>query len=256
MFEEIAAHQRAGRPVAVVTVVRTRGSVPRKAGAKMLVYSDGRFAGTVGGGSMEAQVLDAARALLASGGTSRFLTFSFRDPSAGDVGVCGGEMEVFVEAVRPVPQVVVIGGGHVGQAVVALARFLGLSVVVSDDRPEFCSPEAVPGADAYVPCSLRELPQHVPLHERSFVLLTTRGTDIDVDGLPVVLESKAAYIGVIGSVRRWATTAAALRERGVPEEQIARVQSPMGIELGAETPEEIALSILAEVVRQIRGAPA
>ena len=253
LFHDLAAIEQAGGSAAVATVVRTRGSVPRRAGARMLILPDGSCSGTVGGGPMEAQVIAEAVALLGSTGETRYLTYAFLDPSQGDVGVCGGQAEVFVEAVRPRPQVVVIGGGHVGKAVVELASWLDLRVVASDDRPEFCTPEVVPGADEYVPCSLAELPERVALHTRTYVLLTTRGVDIDVAGLPAVLASEAAYIGVIGSQRRWQTTEARLRDSGVDDALIARVTSPMGLELEAETPEEIALSVLAEVVMRLRG---
>jgi xanthine dehydrogenase accessory factor len=144
--------------------------------------------------------------------------------------------------------IVVIGGGHVGKAVVHLAKWLGFRVAVSDDRAEFCNPESVPGADAYYPVPMSELANQFKMTRQTFLVVTSRGSGVDAAGLPPLLESDAAYIGVIGSKRRWLTTVKALKEKGVPEDKIKRVHSPMGIELNAETPEEIAVSIIAEIL--------
>ena len=160
---------------------------------------------------------------------------------------------MFVEALRPNATLVVIGGGHVGKAVAHLASWLEFRVVVTDDRPEFATPEAVPGADEYIPCALSDLPGKMNINRETYLVLTTRGNSIDIEGLPGLLETPAAYIGVIGSRRRWETTAKELKEKGVSKEKIARITSPIGLELKAETPEEIAVSILAEIVMQHRG---
>jgi xanthine dehydrogenase accessory factor len=174
------------------------------------------------------------------------------DPARGDVGVCGGQVEVFVEPILPDPVLVIIGGGHVGKAVAHLAHWLGFRVAVSDDRPEFCTKEANPDADEFYNCTISELPLHLKITSQTFIVLTTRGTNIDVPGLPVLLESQAGYIGVIGSRRRWSETIKGLNEIGIPDEQLKRVYSPIGLGIGAETPEEIAVSILAEIL-MVRG---
>ncbi|GMR09784.1 MAG: XdhC/CoxI family protein [Anaerolineae bacterium] len=238
--------------MAVATVVHTTGSVPRHEGTRMLIHPDGMIEGTVGGGQLEGRVIEAALAALEDG-VPKNLHYEFRDIEQGDAGVCGGEMEVFVEAVRPSPTVVVIGGGHVGSSVAHLAHWLGFRVIVSDDRPEFATPEAVPGADEYIQAPLAELPDRITITPETYLMLTTRGVPIDVDGLPPLLDSEAGYIGVIGSKRRWDTCAQHLAERGVSQEKIARVVSPMGLELNAETPEEIAISMLAEIIMLRRG---
>ncbi|GAB4396076.1 MAG: XdhC/CoxI family protein [Anaerolineales bacterium] len=252
MYQQILAAQQNSQAVAVCTVIRTHGSTPRRAGTKMLVYADGSFAGTIGGGEMEARVLAAAQQALMDGQT-RILAYNFTDPTRGDPGVCGGQMEVFVEPILPEATVVVIGAGHVGKAVIHLAKWLGLRVIVSDDRAEFCTPEAAPGADLYLPVPLAELPQHLNIHRQTYLVLTTRGSSVDVAGLPALLNTPAAYIGIIGSRRRWETTRKALLESGIPEDALSRVHSPMGIEIHAETPEEIAVSILAQIIALYRG---
>ena len=247
IYQALAEVEKNHQSAALCTVVKSIGSTPRHVGSKMLVYPDGKFIGTVGGGDLEHRVLDEAWIAMTDG-ESRLLTYRMSDPSRGDVGVCGGTVEVFVEPVLPPAMIVVIGAGHVGKAVVHLAKWLGFRVAVSDDRPEFCTPEAVPGADAYFPVDMGELPKHLTINRRTYIVITSRGANVDVVGLPGLLESNPAYIGVIGSRRRWLTTAKGLKEKGVPEEKIASVHSPMGLELNAETPEEIAVSIMAEVL--------
>jgi xanthine dehydrogenase accessory factor len=213
----------------------------------MLVFPDGKFIGTVGGGDLEHRVMDEAWMAM-SDGQPRILTYSMVDPSRGDPGVCGGTVEVFVEPILPPAMIVVIGAGHVGKAVVHLAKWLGFRVAVSDDRAEFCTPESTPGADAYYPVEMGKLPEHLKINNRTYIVVTSRGSGVDSLGLPGILESNAAYIGVIGSKRRWLTTVKALKEKGVPEDRIHQVHSPMGLELNAETPEEIAVSIMAEIL--------
>lgn len=247
IYQALSEIQQNHESAALCTVVKSEGSTPRHVGSKMLVYPDGKFIGTVGGGDLEHRVLDEAWMSL-SDGEARLLSYRMSDPSRGDPGVCGGNVEVFVEPVLPPAMIVVIGAGHVGKAVVHLAKWLGFRVAVNDDRAEFCNPESVPGADAYYPVEMGKLPEHLKINRRTYLIITSRGSSVDVLGLPSLLESDAAYIGVIGSRRRWLTTVKALKAKGVSEERIERVHSPMGLELNAETPEEIAVSIMAEVL--------
>ena len=251
IYQALAELEKNNGSAALCTVVKSEGSTPRHVGSKMLVYADGTFIGTVGGGDMEHRVLDEAWMAL-SDGQPRTLKYSMVDPSRGDPGVCGGTVEVFVEPILPAPMIVVIGGGHVGKAVVHLAKWLGFRVAVNDDREEFCTPEAVPGADAYYPVPMQELPKQLSVTRQTYLVVTSRGSSVDAVGLPELFETPAAYIGVIGSKRRWLTTVKALKAKGVTEEQIAKVHSPMGLELNAETPEEIAVSIMAEIL-MLRG---
>ena len=247
IYQALSEVEKNNETAALCTVVKSIGSTPRHVGSKMLVYPDGKFIGTVGGGDLEHRVLDEAWIAMGDGET-RLLSYTMADPSRGDPGVCGGTVEVFVEPILPPAMVVVIGAGHVGKAVVHLAKWLGFRVAVSDDRPEFCNPEAVPGADAYYPVEMGKLSEQLKINKRTYIVITSRGASVDVQGLPGLLEADPAYIGVIGSRRRWLTTVKGLRQKGVREEKIASVHSPMGLELNAETPEEIAVSILAEIL--------
>ena len=236
----------AGRPVALCTVVNTRGSVPRHAGSKMLVFRDGRTEGTVGGGEIENLVIEEARQALKDGQT-RFLNYDMIDIET-DPGVCGGTVTLFVEPYRRDPTVVVVGAGHVGQAVAHLAGWLGFRVVVSDDREELCKPEVAPGGDEYLPIPMQALPDAMEIDSQTYLVLVTRGVDVDAAGLPALLKTEAAYIGLIGSKRRWQHTREKLAEEGLPEEAIGRIKTPIGLDIHAETPEEIAVSILGEII--------
>jgi xanthine dehydrogenase accessory factor len=251
IYQALADLETKNESAALCTVVRSQGSTPRHSTSKMLVYADGSFIGTVGGGELENRVFQEAMEALIDG-HPRLLEYTMADPARGDPGVCGGTVEVFVEPILPAPTLVVIGGGHVGRAVAHLAKWLNFRVAVTDDRPEFLTPEANPDADIFYECKLEDLPQHLKINNRTYLVLTTRGVVVDAPGLPPLLESDAAYIGVIGSKRRWKWTVDKLKEMGVSEEKIARVHSPIGLELQAETPEEIAVSIMAEIL-MLRG---
>ncbi len=252
IYQSLATLEASGHPAVLCTIIASQGSTPRHEGSKMLVYPDGHTEGSVGGGELEGRVVAAAREAL-NDGQPRTLEFSMVEPGRGDPGVCGGTVTIFIDPLLSPATIVVIGAGHVGRAVVHLAKWLGFRVVVSDDRPEFCTPDATPGADVYLVCSMADLPAQFPITPASYLILTTRNVMVDVPGLPVLLETPAAYIGIIGSRRRWLTTREKLLEAGIPEEKLQRIVSPMGLELKAETPEEIAVSILAEIVMLRRG---
>jgi len=247
IYQAIAEVESNNHTAALCTVVKSEGSTPRHVGSKMLVYPDGKFIGTVGGGELESRVIKVALETMKTG-EGQTLSYSMVDPTRGDPGVCGGTVEVFVEPILPTAMIVVIGGGHVGKAVVHLAKWMGFRVGVSDDRAEFCNPESVPNADAYFPIPMADLANQLKVTNQTYLVITSRGSAIDAKGLPSLLESQAAYIGVIGSKRRWLTTVKVLRDNGIADELIAKVHSPIGLELNAETPEEIAVSIMAEIL--------
>jgi len=220
----------------------------------MLVGADGAIlAGTIGGGAMEGRAIDLAREAIAAGET-RTGSFRLSDPEQGDAGVCGGTVDVFIEPMSSPPTVLVVGAGHVGRALVKLATFSGFRVILSDDRVELCVPAIAPGADAYLPGPLLDQLEKLTLSPRLYVALVTRGYAIDVEALPVLLRAPVAYVGVIGSRRRWLTAVKALREAGLSSADLARVRAPIGLEIKAETPEEIAVSIMADIIATRRGA--
>ncbi len=247
LADAIEAH----RPVVLATIVSTRRSVPRHAGTKMLVYGDGELAGTVGGGEMESRVIDEAREALRDG-RPRLARFNLVDPGRGDPGVCGGEVEIYLEPSLPPPTLLVAGCGHVGRAVVELANWLGYTTVATDDREEQVTAEALPLADVRLPGSIgNALAAHEVTPDTS-VVLVSRSVDYDASALPLLLATPARYIGVMGSARRWAATRKQLIDHGVAEAQLDKVHAPIGYDIGAETVEEIAVSIMAEVIAAAR----
>ncbi|HAY83777.1 MAG TPA: xanthine dehydrogenase [Chloroflexi bacterium] len=231
---------------ALCVIVQASGSTPRGTGSKMLVFPDGRTLDTIGGGELEHRVVQAAHEAMADG-EPKLVSYKMTDPKRGDPGVCGGQLEVYVEPILPQPTVIVIGAGHVGREVARLANWLGFAVVVSDDRAEFLTDDlAALGQIHHGP--MQDLVSQFKLHSQTYLILTTRNVELDVKGLPALLDSAAAFIGVIGSRRRWQTTTKQLIEQGIEPERLSRVHSPVGLELKAETPEEIAVSILAQII--------
>jgi xanthine dehydrogenase accessory factor len=246
IYRAIVEAQDKGVSVALATVIRTQGSMPRHVGSKMIVWPDGQLVGTVGGGAMEAKVIaEAQRAIL--DGEPKIVSYTLNDLKQGDPGICGGTAEIFIEPLLHLPTLVVIGCGHVGKALAELGKWMGFRVIVSDDRAEYCNPQHIPNMDGYVVTPPSQLATHLDLNSRLYIAAVTRGLPVDLDLFPPLLNANVAYLGLIGSRRRWALTVKALEERGFTREQVARVRSPIGLELNAETPQEIAVSIMAEI---------
>ncbi|HJL91150.1 MAG: XdhC/CoxI family protein [Acidimicrobiales bacterium] len=236
-----------GKTVVLATVVETSRSVPRHSGAKMLILSDSHQVGTIGGGEMEARVIKEACACM-DDGTSLLLNYELVDPVAGDPGVCGGTVTIHLETYMPNSKILIIGCGHVGRAVAELASWLGFHVVATDDREEIA--ESVTEADLVLTGSIEETLKQVNLTDRDHVVAVTRNAELDIQNLPHLLSTEAKSIGVMGSSRRWETTRSSLESAGVSEEDLSRITSPIGLDLNAETPQEIALSILSQIIEQ------
>ncbi len=250
ILAELLACVERREPVVLATVIGSKNSVPRRPGSKMLVFADGSTSGTVGGGEMEGRVvaesletMDAAR--------PRRINCSLLDPGTGDPGVCGGEVELYLEPHMPQSTIFVVGAGHVGQAVTELAIWLQYRVVVWDDRVELV--DEISGADEVLTGSIAEAVGASPIDEHTRIIMVTRNVALDLEVLPVLLATPAPYIGLMGSKRRWDTTATKLREAGIDAADLERVHAPIGLEIAAETPSEIAVSILAEVIGNERG---
>ncbi len=247
ILAELSDAVASGRGVALATIVATEGSVPRHAGTKMVVRADGSMVGTIGGGKVEDAIRQDALETLRSGrpGIRRY---PLRDPECGDPGVCGGTMTVFLEPYGMPRTVFVVGAGHVGRAVVDLAHWLGYRTVVVDERPEMLSEASIPHADVRFLGTVADALAAHPVTAQTSVILVTRSQDLDAQILPLLLETPAGYIGVMGSRRRWETTRRAMEASGLPDTGLDRVHHPIGLDIGAETVEEIAVSIMAEVI--------
>jgi xanthine dehydrogenase accessory factor len=250
-FEELVLRRRAGERTVLATVVRVQGSTPREVGARMLLLGDGEIRGTVGGGAREADVIVAARELLAKGG-SRLLAIDFDEGlRGGDGPVCGGTMEVFMECIDPARRVVIAGAGHVGYALHRVLALLDFRSVVVDPRREWASGERFPGA-TLVHEPFPDGVASAGVTAADAVVLVTPGHQHDRESLRCALATPAGYIGMIGSRTKVATVFKALRDEGFGEEQIARVHAPIGLAIGAQTPAEIAIAIAAEIVAVFR----
>ena len=251
ILRELHAAVEADRPVVLATIVATRRSVPRHAGTKMLIYADGAAVGTVGGGAMEAKVIKEARDAIRRG-RSRLVEYELVNPQEGDPGICGGELTLYLEPYMPPHTVYVIGCGHVGRTVVDLAHWLGYRTIAIDDRPDLVSEEAMPNADVRVAGTVTEALANNPVTDDSSIIVVTRSPEVDVRILPELVDTPARYIGVMGSRTRWRSTREQLVAAGVDESKLDRLHVPIGIDLNAETLEEIAVSILSEVIRENR----
>ncbi len=230
---------------AVLTlVVRSVGSAPGKVGSKMLVMPDGSMEGTVGGGVVEARVIADALNSLEDGRGQRTVHYKLNELGMS----CGGEMSVYLEPMQPPRRVVIYGGGHVAAATAKLLATLGCRLRVIDDRTEWANRERFPEAEEIVNLPFAEAVAKNPPGARDHVLILTRGHEHDQLVLEAVVEKDIAWLGMIGSKKKAAGALQKLQEGGVPREKILKVRCPVGLDIGAVTPEEIAISITAELV--------
>ncbi len=244
LYDEIARMHREAVGGVVATVVSAGGSTPRGAGAKMIVYPDGRTVGTVGGGAIEAETIERARELVSSN-EPVLLSYDLGD----DVGMtCGGRMDIFLEPIAAGPAVLIVGGGHVGQAVAAAAKRAGFRVTVVDDREGVVSEERFPSADRRLVGGTELMHDPIAVDEATFVVVVTRGHRFDQDWVKVLLPCRPRYVGMIGSVEKVRASFEKLEADGVPAAALRTVHAPIGLDIGAETPEEIAVSVVAEMI--------
>jgi len=253
-YEKVAALLRRGSRLAVATLIEASGSTPRKAGARMAVLEDGSIVDSIGGGAFEALVIEDARALLMTGGTA-LKEYSFTESDSPDSTgmVCGGRARVHLQVEIPPERLLIFGAGHVGTALARLASGIGFAATLLDDRTEFLERERFPFQVDLIqtgPDFAGELP---PVDSATYVAIVTRCHRTDLAALRRVARSPATYIGLIGSRRKVRVVMARLRKEGVPSDLLERVHAPIGLAIGACTPEEIAVSIAAEMIQIRRG---
>jgi xanthine dehydrogenase accessory factor len=247
LFEEIVRMRRAGQRGALATIVHTNGSIPSFESSRMLVREDGSTAGTVGGGCVEADVWAAAKEVMQKE-APRKLTFHLNHEASYDNGlICGGTVEVFVEPILPQPVVYLFGGGHVAMAVARAAHAAGFGVGVVDDRESFANLERFPMAQE-IYTSFEDAYEKLRPNSASYLVIVTRGHKEDMRVLGWAVRTPAKYVGMIGSRRKVFSVYKALEGEGYRIEEFERVFAPMGLEIGALSPEEIAISIVAELV--------
>ncbi|HZP17166.1 MAG TPA: XdhC/CoxI family protein [Terriglobales bacterium] len=248
IYEEIVKLRREGRHGAVATIVNVRGSVPSFETAKMLVRDDGSIAGTVGGGCVEAEVWQAARAVMESE-KPRTLTFNLNQNPKYDTGlVCGGTLDIFVEPVLPAASLYIFGAGHVALNLYRTAKNAGFDVTVIDDRGSYANRERFPEAVDVIAENYDLAMERINPRETSYIVIVTRGHRDDMRVLRWAVQTPARYIGMIGSRRKTISIFRELVKEGIPERHFERVHAPVGLDIGAITPEEIAVAITAELI--------
>jgi xanthine dehydrogenase accessory factor len=247
LFEEIVRMRRAGQRGALATIVHTNGSIPSYESSRMLVREDGSSAGTVGGGCVEADVWAAAKEVMQKE-APRKLVFHLNNEATYDNGlICGGTVEIFIEPILPQPIVYLFGGGHVSTAVAKAAQSAGFGVAVIDDREAFANAQRFPMAQE-IYTSFDDAFAKLKPNSSSYLVIVTRGHKEDMRVLAWAVRTPARYVGMIGSKRKVLSVYRALEKEGYRMDEFQRVFAPMGLDIGALSPEEIALSIVAELV--------
>jgi xanthine dehydrogenase accessory factor len=253
IFEEILRMRRAGQRGALATIVHTNGSIPSYESSRMLVRDDGTIAGTIGGGCVEAEVWAAAKDVI-DAEQPRKMIFNLNHQADYDTGlICGGTLEVFVEPILPQPTLYIFGAGHVSAAVSRVAHQAGFAIAVTDDRESFANSERFPMASE-IHTSFEESFRKIHPNSSSYLLIVTRGHKDDMRVLAWAVTTQARYIGMIGSKRKVLSVYKALEKEGFAPEKFENVRAPVGLDIGALSPDEIAVSIVAELIAVRRKA--
>jgi xanthine dehydrogenase accessory factor len=248
IYEEIVALRKAGRRAALATIINVRGSIPSFRTAKMLVRDDGTALGTIGGGCVEAEVWQAAREVMEEE-KPRSVTFDLNnDPSYNTGLVCGGTLEIFIEPVIPPAELFIFGGGHVALSLCKVAHLAGFEVTVVDDRENFANSERFPEASQVIAADFEATIATLHPSASTFVVIVTRGHRDDMRVLAWAVKTPARYVGMIGSKRKVMSIYSELEKEGVERALFTRVHAPIGLDIGAATPEEIAVAIVAEMI--------
>ena len=248
VFAAVAEALARGESVALVTIVETHGSTPQRVGAKMLVFPDGRIVGTIGGGCYENDAFGKAR-LAIEDRRPRLVHYELSDDFAQETGlICGGQMDVYIEPIEPSPELYIIGAGHVGFHLARLAHEVGFRVHIVDDREKFANAERFPTAEAIAVDDIPTWIARANLPSHAYAVIVTRGHTNDLEALRALAPQELRYLGLIGSRAKVARIFDALKTDRMADEHLAKVHAPIGLDIGAVTPQEIAVSILAELI--------
>ena len=254
VYDEIVRLRKLGQKSALATIVQVNGSIPSYESAKLLVREDGSMMGTIGGGCVEAEVWTAAREVIETE-KPRHLTFSLGQDAAYDNGlICGGQLNIFVEPIIPQPRAYIFGGGHVSKSISKVAALAGFATVIVDDREAFANRERFPEAAETYADEYESVFPKLSVTSSSYLIIVTRGHRDDMRVLRWAVNTPARYIAMIGSKRKTISVVRELEKEGIPRELFEKVFAPMGLEIGAESPEEIAISVAAEMIA-VRRAP-
>jgi len=256
LFDELVRLRRVGQKSALATIVQVNGSIPSYESAKLLVREDGSMIGTIGGGCVEAEVWNAAREVIATE-RPRHMKFSLGQDAAYDNGlICGGQLEVFVEAIVPQPKAFIFGAGHISKSLCKVAALAGFSATVIDNREQYANRERFPEAEDVFAEEYEDLFPKLTIRDTSYIIIVTRGHRDDMRVLRWAMGTQARYIAMIGSRRKVIGVMKELEKEGVAKSGLDRIFAPMGFEIGAITPEEIAVSVVAEMIAARRNPEA
>lgn len=248
VYSEIVKLRDEGRRGALATIINVRGSIPSFETAKMLVRDDGSIVGTIGGGCVEAEVWQAAKEVMQTE-KPRTMSFDLNQNPKDDTGlVCGGTLEIFIEPVLPVPQLFLFGAGHVAQNIYRATRLAGFDVTVVDDREAYANRERFPDAKEILAADHDEAAKTMVTTESSFIVIVTRGHKDDMRILRWAVNAPHVYLGMIGSERKFISVQKELEAEGISREKLEHVYSPVGLDIGAITPEEIGIAVVAEMI--------
>jgi xanthine dehydrogenase accessory factor len=254
IYEELLRLRNLGQKCALATIVDVRGSIPSYESAKLLVREDGSMTGTIGGGCVEAEVWNAAREVIETE-KPKHLTFNLGQDAAYDNGlICGGQLDVFVEPVLPVPHAFIFGAGHISKSLSKVANLAGFVTVVVDDRESFANRERFPEAAEVHAGEYEDVFAKLTINENSYLIIVTRGHRDDMRVLKLAIRTTARYIAMIGSKRKVINVIRELEKEGIPRAAFERIYAPMGFNIGAVSPEEIAISVAAEMIAVRRNA--
>lgn len=248
LFDELVRLRKEGQKSALATIVQVNGSIPSYESAKLLVREDGSMLGTIGGGCVEAEVWNAAREVIATE-KPRHMKFSLGQDAAYDNGlICGGQLEVFVEAIVPQPKALVFGAGHISKSLCKAASMAGFAVSVIDNRDTYANRERFPEAEDVFAEEYEDVFPRLRVTDTTYIIIVTRGHRDDMRVLQWAAKTNARYIAMIGSRRKVIGVVEELAKEGFPAEILDRLYAPMGFDIGAISPEEIAISVVAEMI--------
>jgi len=252
IFEKILEMKKKNTPSALAIVIRTEGSVPRKPGAKMVITKDGNIFGTLGGGDLENKIIKEAMKAI-EGGKPKICSFTLDIEKGGLDMMCGGTVEVYIEPLLPPEKLIIFGAGHITRSLAPMMNKIGFHVIVVDDTPDFLQKEYFPDIEDIHLEDMEAFAERLPSEQNTYVVVLSRGFSRDRAILAKLLKKDFRYIGMIGSKRKMENVIRVLKEEGIPDDAFSKLKSPIGLDIGAETPEEIAISIAGEIVAVRKG---
>jgi xanthine dehydrogenase accessory factor len=249
IYEKINQLKKENVPSALVTVITAKGSTPRSTGSKMIVCANGKVYGTIGGSKVEAMVIDEALECLRTDEIKR-VWHDLDDKDKSDTGmICGGKMEFFIEPVTSLKHLIIFGGGHVALPLARFVNMIGFSYSIVEDRPEFASEHRFPEAREIIRATPEEFEKQVEIADSDYVAIITRSHELDYQYLKKILKHSLKYIGLIASKVKKKQIFEQLQKDGFEKRAINKIHSPIGVDIAAQTPEEIAVSIVAELIQ-------